>query len=303
MLYENKLLPFLTEGLDQKEKIEENITLFQQAINRIVDSAKIWLDKYAMYTVLVILLSIIVYLIGRKLIKWTVKLTRHGLERSTMDEGATGFICAMVKTVSYIVLAMIIANILGIDTTSIVAILGSAGLAVGLALKGTLANFAGGLLILFTKPFVVGDFIIAEGNEGTVTKIDIFYTHILTVDNQSIVLPNGDLSNMQLTNSTNEEKRRLDIMIPVSYDADIDHVRAVLQGICKSNELVLQTEPIDVFLYEFGDSAINISLRVWTETDSYWPLKWRLQEEIKKALDQAGISIPFNQLDVHIIKE
>ncbi|MDO5294039.1 MAG: mechanosensitive ion channel family protein [bacterium] len=302
MLYESTLLPILTESLDQKEKMEQSISLFQQGVNRMVDSAKLWIDKYAMYTVLVILLSIVVYFVGRKLIKWTVKLTRRGLERSTMDEGATGFICTMVKTLSYVILAMIIANILGIDTTSIVAILGSAGLAVGLALKGTLANFAGGLLILFTKPFVVGDFIIAAGNEGRVTKIDIFYTHMITVDNQSIVLPNGDLSNMQLTNSTNEEMRRLDIMIPVSYDADIDHVRAVLVNICKNNELVLQDEPIDVFLYEFGDSAINISLRVWTETDSYWPLKWELQESIKKALDQAGISIPFNQLDVRIVK-
>lgn len=298
MIYGSTILSQVTASPDPKADIEEQLTLFQQAMNKMVSTGKQWIDEHAISVILAVVLAFVVYFVGSKLIKWTLRFTKRALDRSSVEEGAVGFICTLIKYTSYTVLIMIVAGILGIDTTSFVALLGSAGLTVGLALKGTMSNFAGGLLILFTKPFKVGDYILAAGNEGRVIKIDLFYTHMVTADNQSIVLPNGDLSNMQLTNATNEEKRRLDIFVPVAYSSDMDQVRSVILKACEQNEYVLKEEPMEVHLFEFGDSALNISVRVWTETDNYWPLKWSLQEEIKKVLDEAGIEIPFNQIEV-----
>lgn len=298
MIYGSTILSQVTASPDPKADIEKQLTLFQQAMNKMVSTGKQWIDEHAISVILAVVLAFVVYFVGSKLIKWTLRFTKRALDRSSVEEGAVGFICTLIKYTSYTVLIMIVAGILGIDTTSFVALLGSAGLTVGLALKGTMSNFAGGLLILFTKPFKVGDYILAAGNEGRVIKIDLFYTHMVTADNQSIVLPNGDLSNMQLTNATNEEKRRLDIFVPVAYSSDMDQVRSVILKACEQNEYVLKEEPMEVHLFEFGDSALNISVRVWTETDNYWPLKWSLQEEIKKVLDEAGIEIPFNQLEV-----
>ncbi len=298
MIYGSTILSQVTASPDPKADIEKQLTLFQQAMNKMVSTGKQWIDEHAISVILAVVLAFVVYFVGSKLIKWTLRFTKRALDRSSVEEGAVGFICTLIKYTSYTVLIMIVAGILGIDTTSFVALLGSAGLTVGLALKGTMSNFAGGLLILFTKPFKVGDYILAAGNEGRVIKIDLFYTHMVTADNQSIVLPNGDLSNMQLTNATNEEKRRLDIFVPVAYSSDMDQVRSVILKACEQNEYVLKEEPMEVHLFEFGDSALNISVRVWTETDNYWPLKWSLQEEIKKVLDEAGIEIPFNQIEV-----
>lgn len=303
MYMKNWLLPVLSTGTDQVESAKEKLSTLEKMVNHMVTSVNQWIDDNLLETVITIVLAIIIYAIGQKVIKWSVKLTRHALDRSSVEEGASGFICAILKITLYFILFIMIAGMLGVDTNSFVALIGSAGLSVGLALKGTFSNFAGGLMILLTKPFKVGDYIIAGTFEGEVTKIDIVYTYILTPDNKAIVFPNGDLSNMQLTNSTNEEIRRLDLLIPVAYDTDIDEARAVLLGVCEKNELVIQTEPMQVLLFEFGDSAINLSVRVWTKTEDYWTLKWELQEQIKKGLDQAEISIPFNQLDVTVVQQ
>ncbi len=248
-----------------------------------------------------IIIALIVFFIGKKLIHVLMKLVNKALKRSNTDEGVSGFVGTLVKTAGYAVLIVIIAGIIGIDTSSLVAVVGSAGLAIGLALQGSLSNLAGGVLILINKPFKVGDYIVAGTNEGVVSKIDIFYTHIVTADNKAIVLPNGTLSNMNVVNSTREVTRRLDLIIPVDYHSDIDHVRETLMGVCKRDDRVLVEKEPEIYLYEFGDSAINMIVRVWTGTENYWALKWSLQEEIKKALDQAGITIPFNQMDVNLI--
>lgn len=247
--------------------------------------------------------ALIIFFIGKKLIKLLLKLVKRGFNRSNMEEGISGFLLNLIKYVSYAILLVIVAEIVGIQTTSFVALLGSAGVAAGLALQGSLSNLAGGVLILVTKPFKVGDYIIAEQKEGTVVRIDIFYTNIVTVDNKRIVIPNGTISNMDVINVTNEPTRRLDLIIPVSYRADIDYVRSVILGVCQKNELVLHEEQIDILLYEFGSSSVNMAVRVWVATENYWPLKWQLQESLKKALDQAGIEIPFNQLDVTILNQ
>lgn len=249
----------------------------------------------------VLLIAIIVYFIGRKVIKVLLKWIKRAFTQSSMEEGVSGFLLTLINFALNGILIISIAGIIRIETTSFVAILGSAGVAIGLALQGSLSNLAGGVLVLVTKPFKVGDYIIAGAKEGTVSKIDIFYTNIVTVDNKRIVIPNGTISNMDVINVTNEPTRRLDLIIPVSYKADIDHVRSVIMGVCQKNEMVLLDESIEVLLYEFASSSINMSVRVWVNTENYWALKWELQEKLKKALDAEGIEIPFNQLDVTLL--
>ena len=248
-----------------------------------------------------LLIALIVFLIGKRLIHALMKLVNKGLQRSNVDEGVSGFVVTLVKAVGYVILLIVLAGILGLETSSLVALVGSAGLTLGLALQGSLSNFAGGVLILINKPFRVGDYIVAGTNEGSVSKIDIFYTHIVTADNKVIVLPNGSLSNMNVVNATRETVRRLDLVIPVAYDSDIDHVRATLMEVCKKDQRILSDRDVEIYLYEFGASAINMTVRVWTGTESYWSLKWSLQEEFKKALDREGITIPYNQLDVNLV--
>ena len=275
------------------EKIKENASVLEKELDGFID----WAIGFGKS----ILIALIVFFIGKKLINLLMKLVNKTLKRSNVDEGVAGFVGTLVKTVGYALLIVIIAGIIGIDTSSLVAVVGSAGLAIGLALQGSLSNLAGGVLILINKPFKVGDYIVAGTNEGAVSKIDIFYTHIVTVDNKAIVLPNGTLSNMNVINSTREVTRRLDLIIPVAYHSDIDHVKSTLMGVCKRDDRLLKDQEPEIYLYEFGESAIHMVVRVWTGTENYWPLKWSLQEEIKKALDQEGIVIPFNQMDVNLI--
>lgn len=276
-----------------KEEIKEKANLFQEELNGFLSWAKDFGKT--------LIIALIVFFIGQKLIHVLLKVINKGLNRSNLDEGVTGFLDTLIKAIGYIVLFVIIAGILGLETSSLVALLGSAGLAIGLALQGSLSNFAGGVLILINKPFKVGDYIVADTNEGTVTRIDIFYTHIVTADNKNTVLPNGALSNMNVTNATKETSRRLDLIIPVAYQSDIDQVKQVLLGVCKKDDRILTEQNIEIHLHEFGSSAINMLVRVWVETENYWALKWNLQEQIKIALDHEGIIIPFNQLDVNIV--
>lgn len=282
------------------------IFLSSSPIDSLMKSFRQYMDEQFFQDVLSfaakIVLCIIVFFIGKKLISLLVKIVKRAFDRANLEEGVAGFLLTLVKFASYGLLIVIIAGLVGIQTTSFVALFGTAGVAAGLALQGSLSNLAGGVLILVTKPFKVGDYIIAEAKEGTVVKIDIFYTNIVTADNKRIVIPNGTISNMDVINVTNEPMRRLDLMIPVSYSADIDHVRSVILGVCEKNPLILEENPVQVLLYEFASSAIHMSVRVWVNTEDYWTLKWELQESLKKALDEAGIVIPFNQLDVTLIQ-
>lgn len=193
-------------------------------------------------------------------------------------------------------------NFIGVDTSSIVALVGSVGLTLGLALQGSLSNFAGGVLILILKPFRIGDYIIIGGNEGTVTSIDIFYTKLVTFDNRLLIMPNGVLSNTNIVNVTNEPRRRLDINLPINYSENIKKVRDILLNIVQNHEMVLQDLDITVVVNSFDPSSINIGLRVWVATENYWPLKWGLLEQIKSQFDENEITIQLNQLDVNLKK-
>lgn len=249
-----------------------------------------------------VMFALIIYLIGKRIIKWIRKIIKRALERSAVDEGVCQFLDSSVKILLYIVLAMAVVNQLGVATTSVVAVLGSAGLAVGLALQGSLSNFAGGVLILWFKPFKVGDYIIEDThkNEGTVTEIQIFYTKLRTTDNRTVVIPNGTLANASLTDVTQQDKRRIDLYVGISYDADIEKAKAILSAIIEEETAKLDGEETAVFVDSLEDSSVRMGVRFWVPTPDYWNAKWRVTEEIKMRFDEKGIEIPYNQLTVSL---
>ncbi len=251
-----------------------------------------------------VILAIAVFAIGTRVIKWLVKIVKNSMERANVEQGVLTFIGSLLKYVLYFVLVLVILSQFGVTASSVIAVLGSAGLTVGLALQGSLSNFAGGVLILLLKPFVVGDYIIenADKQEGTVAEITIFYTKLLTVDNKAIMLPNGTLSNSSIVNVTAMKKRRLDLLFGVAYDSDIQRVKEILNRVAIGDEAVLKDEDFNVFVSELKDSCIEMGVRCWVKTDDYWTTKWRITENVKLEFDKAGISIPFPQMEITVKK-
>lgn len=249
-----------------------------------------------------LVIAVVILLVGIKVIGVIVKMLRKTMEKGNTETGVITFLCSLVKYALYFVLCMIILSQFGVTTGSVVAVLGSAGLTVGLALQGSLQNFAGGVLILLLKPFAVGDYIIdnGSGDEGTVSAITIYYTKLLTIDNRMILIPNGSLSNSSITNVTRMVKRRVDIVVGVAYESDLAKVKKVLEQVIASEPAVLTEEAKDVFVSELADSSVNMGIHVWVKTSDYWTAKWRMTENIKNALDENGISIPYPQLDVQV---
>ena len=239
-----------------------------------------------------VVVAIIIYIVGSKIINLILKMFRKSMERRDVDTGVRQFVLPLIKYALYLVLIFIIMGLFGIATTSAVAVLGSAGVAVGLALQGSLSNFAGGVLILLLKPFRVGDYII--------TEISIFYTKLLTIDNKVVMVPNGTLSNSSITNVSTMEKRRVDLVVGIAYEADIRTAKEVLYSVAEAEEARLPEEEILVFVDELGDSSVNMGVRIWVKTEDYWSARWRLTENIKYAFDSHNISIPYPQMDVQI---
>ena len=197
---------------------------------------------------------------------------------------------------------MFLASSFGLDAASVVAVLGSAGVAIGLAVQGSLSNLAGGVLILALKPFRVGDYIRESysGKEGTVTEIQIFYTKLVTPDNQTVILPNGNLANNSLVNVTTQEVRRMDISVGISYNADLKRAKEVLLRVLTEDTAVLKDKDMLVFVDELADSCVKLGVRCWFRQEDFWQGKWRVTENCKLSLDENGIVIPYNQLDVHL---
>lgn len=249
-----------------------------------------------------VVIAIVIYIIGGKIIGAIVKMVRRSMDKAGTDEGVKQFVTPVIKYGLYVILIFIIMGLFGIATTSAVAVLGSAGVAIGLALQGSLSNFAGGVLILILKPFRVGEYIVVNGSgiEGTVTEISVFYTKLLTADNKLIVIPNGTLSNSSITNVSHVEKRRVDILVGIGYEADIREAKAVLLKLAEEDEARIAEEEPVVFVNNLGDSAVELGVRIWVAAENYWSAKWRLAENIKYALDEHGISIPYQQIDVQI---
>ena len=251
-----------------------------------------------------VVLSIIVFFVGRRIISWIVNIMRKSLERANIDAGVVQFISSAGKAVLYMLLIFNIAISLGVKESSVAALLGTAGVTVGLALQGGLANLAGGVLLLIFKPFVVGDYIIQDqtnGCEGTVAKIEICYTTLLSIDNKKIVVPNGTLSNSTIINVTAKENRKLEIKVGISYDADIRKAKKAIEDILKADpDTRSDNSEMVVFVDSLADSAVIIGLRVWVPTDAYWKTKWRLNQRIKEEFDANGITIPYNQMEVYV---
>lgn len=249
-----------------------------------------------------VVLALLVFWIGTKIIKWIRKIIRVSMEKGNVDKGVRQFVDSLVKFILYAILIFSIGSKFGLDTTSVAAALASCGVAVGLALQGSLSNFAGGVLILVLKPFVVGDYIVEDnkGREGTVKEIQLFYTKLLTVDNRTVIIPNGSLANTSLTNVTAQDKRRLDLSVGISYDADLKKAKELIEELFRADADILKNEGIDVFVDTLGDSSVVIGARGWVKKDAYWTTKWRLTENIKLTLDENGIEIPFNQVVVHV---
>jgi small conductance mechanosensitive channel len=247
-----------------------------------------------------VVLAVVVLFVGSRVIHLILKILRRSLERGRAETGVVTFLSSLLKYVLYFILIMIILGQFGVTTSSVVAVLGSAGLTIGLALQGSLSNFAGGVLILLLKPFVVGDYIIESetGKEGTVSEISIFYTKLLTIDNRLVLIPNGTLSNSSIVNASHMEKRRVDLIIGVSYHADLALTKRVLTQVVTSDPCYLSEEPLNVFVSELADSSVQMGVRFWTKNEDYWETRWRVTEQIKLALDENHISIPFPQVEV-----
>lgn len=249
-----------------------------------------------------IVLALLFFFIGMQLIKLIRKLIRKSMNRAGAETGVIQFVDSFVKASLYIILVLTLASSFGVDAASIVALLGSAGVAIGLAVQGSLSNLAGGVLILLLKPFRVGDYIVesSSGKEGIVKEIQIFYTKLLTYDNQTVILPNGNLANNTIVNVTAAECRRCDVMVAVSYSADLKKAKEVLTGMLSADTKVMKNKEHFVFVNELANSGINLCVRCWFANEDYWEGKWRITEQCKYALDEAGIEIPFPQMDVHM---
>ncbi len=248
------------------------------------------------------LIALLILIIGFKVINMIEKELRKEHKLSKLDPGAKGFIVSFLIIALKVILIVIVLSIIGIPMASLVTIVGSCAVAIGLALQGGLSNIAGGLMILIFKPFKLGDYIATNGMEGTVKSITMFYTSIVTIDNKVIQLPNGTLSNSNIINYSYYKIRRVDLDISVSYNSDIDKVKKVVNKIIDKQDLILKDKENMFKLKEHANSALIFTLRVWTKTENYWTLYYELMETIKKEFDKNKIEIPFNQLDVHMIK-
>ncbi|MEF2595280.1 MAG: mechanosensitive ion channel [Lachnospiraceae bacterium] len=247
-----------------------------------------------------IIVCIVIYIIGKNVIGWVVKTVRSMLLRTKMQTGAATFIVSMLKIFLYLILIFGIAMQFGVKESSVAALVASGGVAIGLALQGGLSNLAGGFLILLFQPFEVGDYILAQGEEGTVQKIEILYTTLHTIDNRKVIIPNGNLANNVIVNATGADRRKLDITVGISYEDDISKAKQVLLQIIERSEYVIREQEAQVFVSELGDSSVVMGLRCWVRTEQYLPALWQMNEQIKNEFDRAGLHIPFPQMDVHV---
>jgi len=266
-------------------------TFVQTAITKITELAISYGPK--------LLLAIGTLIIGLWVIKAVVKLFSKVLKKSNFDKTLRPYLSGIVGTLLKVMLVISVAGMIGIETTSFIAVLGAAGLAVGMALQGSLGNFAGGVLILIFKPFKVGDYIVAQDVEGVVQGISIFATTLNSLDNKKIIVPNGPLSGGTIQNYTAEELRRVDMTFGVSYNDDIDKSRSAIKEALAKIPQIVSSPGTDIFVTELADSSVNFAVRPWCKHEHYWDVYFAAHENVKKVMDDKGISIPFPQQDVH----
>ncbi len=248
-----------------------------------------------------VLFAIILLIVGKYIIRAVRRLTAKAFARSNADTGVSQFTDSILKYGLYTVLIILIVTSFGVNLSSITAILAAAGVAVSLALQDVISNFAGGVLILTLKPFVVGDYIVEDNNknEGTVKEIQLFYTKLTTVDNKTIVIPNGMLTNNSLINVTAKDERQLDLRIDISYESDLRKAKKILEDMLQSTPGILKDMEMSVFVDSLGVSSVVLGIRAWTKMEEYGAVRWKLLEDIKLTFDEEGINIPYTQITVH----
>lgn len=289
-------------AVDSIKETEDSVQALATSVQK--GTFQKWLDKLLpemLSFFWCVILAILVWIIGTKIIKGIRKLVQKAMERRGVDKGVRQFTDGVVKVLGIIVLIILIFNLFGIETSSFAAAIASLGVTAGLALQGSLSNFAGGVLILVLHPFRVGDYIKedAHGNEGTVAEISLFYTKLLTLDKKLVVIPNGALANSSLTNASVSQNRQLDLEFSVAYDTDLKKAKQVLLDVALKEDRRVKTEDVRVFVKDLADSSVVLGLRMFIPNNIYWDIRWDLIEAEKEALDAAGIEIPFPQLDVH----
>jgi small conductance mechanosensitive channel len=250
-----------------------------------------------------IALAIAVLVIGFWVTKFVVKLLDRRFEKQGMDPTLRPFARSIFRFGMKAAIVISAIGILGVETTSFIAILGAAGLAIGLALKDSLSNFAGGAMLLLFRPIHVGDYIEAQGHSGSVESIQMFHTVLKTPDNKTIVIPNGPLYNGSMTNYSTEENRRVDLVFGIGYSDDIDKARNIISNLVSEDARIFGDPAPAILVNELADSSVNFAVRVWAKGDDYWGIYFELTERVKKAFDSQSISIPFPQHDVHVIKD
>lgn len=288
-------------GIEDSQVLDNLQEIKEVEVNEIMEYIKGFLPEIIDFG-MNILITLVIFFIGRKLIRFLLRLLTRSFERAEWEESVIGFLNTIINVILHGVLILIIIDRFGVQTTSLITLIGSAGLAIGLALQGSLSNFAGGVLILVLKPFRVGDYIVEDNNknEGTVAKIDLFYTKLTTLDNKVIIIPNGSLANTSLTNVSTQDKRRIDIKIGIAYDADLKKAKDIILNILENDDKVLKEETMMVYVDSIGESAVIIGSISWVETAEFFTTKCRLTENIKVSLDQNHIEIPHNKLDVQL---
>ena len=249
-----------------------------------------------------VVLAAVVYAVGSRVIRLARKILRRWLERTESDTGVRQFLDALLKYVLYFILIVIILTLFGVTAASVVALVGSAGLTLGLALQGSLSNLAGGVLILLLKTVKVGDYIKedTQGNQGNQEEIYNFYNRLITAEHNTIVIPNGMLANSSLTNITYSDLRRIHLEIGIAYEADLKLAKEIIQKQAEAEICRIPEEETLVFVSDLGASEVKIGLRIWVKTEDYWKSRWRLTENIKLALDENGIEIPYQKVDVQM---
>ena len=267
-----------------------------------------WKEMFERYVPVVcdyllrIALVLVIFFVGRKLIKKIVSLCDQALKRHGMEVTVRRFFCNVINALGYICMLGILLQTVGLTATSLTALVASAGVAVGLALQGSLSNFAGGVLILLMKPFVIGDYIVQGNTEGTVKEIGLVYTELVTADNRLIVIPNGTLIDSSIVNVTATGKRRLELSVGIGYKSDLKKAKEVLIRLGENDPARDPENPVNVFVSDLAESSVNLGLHVWVSSSEYWNAKWRLTENIKMAFDEEGIEIPFKQVEISVTK-
>lgn len=280
-----------------QQEVQENLD--QLKPNVILETLKGWVPGLIAFGIK-LLIALVIFFIGSRIIKIIYHMLDRSFKRVDMEVSLRKFLLSVFNASLYCLLAFIVAGQIGVNSASIVALLGSASIAIGLAVQGSLANFAGGVLILLMKPFRVGDYIVSKDGEGTVRTIGLVYTVLTTMDNKQVVIPNGTLSNSALTNVTAMDKRRVDILVGIGYDSDLRRAKEIVEAIFHSHAAIMKEEPIEVFVSDLAQSSVTIGGRGWTTTGDYWAARCEIMEQIKLAFDEAGIKIPYNQLEVHV---